>query len=55
MLKAGGIAVTTMPMLRALELSVIARKAQIDHVICEQRLCRGSGARGQGDRTLLRQ
>jgi 2-aminobenzoate-CoA ligase len=39
-LKAGGIAVTTMPMLRAHELSVIARKARIEHVICEQRLCR---------------
>ena len=38
-LKAGGIAVTTMPMLRAHELSAIARKAKIEHVICEQRLC----------------
>jgi 2-aminobenzoate-CoA ligase len=38
-LKAGGIAVTTMPMLRAFELSVMARKAKIDHVICDQRLC----------------
>ncbi|MGH8177393.1 MAG: AMP-binding protein [Steroidobacter sp.] len=39
-LKAGGVAVTTMPMLRAFELSVIARKGKIDHVICEQRLCK---------------
>jgi 2-aminobenzoate-CoA ligase len=38
-LKAGGIAVTTMPMLRAYELSVMARKARIDHVICDERLC----------------
>jgi 2-aminobenzoate-CoA ligase len=37
-LKAGGIAVTTMPMLRAHELAVIARKAKIDHVLCEERL-----------------
>jgi len=37
-LKAGGIAVTTMPMLRSFELCVIARKARIDHVLCEQRL-----------------
>jgi 2-aminobenzoate-CoA ligase len=37
-LKAGGIAVTTMPMLRAFELGVIARKAQVDHVLCEARL-----------------
>ncbi|HEX2495035.1 MAG TPA: AMP-binding protein [Steroidobacter sp.] len=36
-LKAGGIALTTMPMLRAHELSAIARKARIDHVICERR------------------
>jgi 2-aminobenzoate-CoA ligase len=37
-LKAGGIAVTTMPMLRSVELSVIARKGRIDHVICDERL-----------------
>jgi 2-aminobenzoate-CoA ligase len=38
-LKAGGVAVTTMPMLRAHELAVMARKARIDHVVCEARLC----------------
>jgi 2-aminobenzoate-CoA ligase len=37
-LKAGGIAVTTMPMLRSVELAVIARKGRIGHVLCEQRL-----------------
>jgi 2-aminobenzoate-CoA ligase len=37
-LKAGGIAVTTMPMLRSVELSAIARKGRIDHVICDERL-----------------
>lgn len=49
-LKAGAIAVTTMPMLRAFELSVIARKARIDHVICERRLCQelDSAARETG-------
>jgi 2-aminobenzoate-CoA ligase len=38
-LKAGGVAVTTMPMLRAHELEVMARKAKIDHVVCEAKLC----------------
>ncbi|HWZ42715.1 MAG TPA: benzoate-CoA ligase family protein [Candidatus Saccharimonadales bacterium] len=33
-LKAGGIAVTTMPQLRAQELAAIAIKAQIDFVLC---------------------
>jgi 2-aminobenzoate-CoA ligase len=36
-MKAGGIAVTTMPLLRAHELSVIADRAQIDHAICDSR------------------
>src|SRR5262245_20624642 len=37
-MKVGAIAVTTMPMLRAKELIVIAERAQIDHAICEARL-----------------
>jgi 2-aminobenzoate-CoA ligase len=37
-MKAGAIAVTTMPMLRAKELGQIATKAQIDHVLCDARL-----------------
>ena len=37
-MKTGGIAVTTMPMLRARELSVIAEKARIDHALCDARL-----------------
>jgi 2-aminobenzoate-CoA ligase len=37
-MKAGAIAVTTMPLLRAPELSVIAERAQIDHAICDARL-----------------
>ena len=37
-MKVGAIAVTTMPMLRAKELVVIAERAQIDHAICDARL-----------------
>jgi 2-aminobenzoate-CoA ligase len=37
-MKAGAIAVTTMPMLRAKELGQIAEKARIDHVLCDSRL-----------------
>jgi 2-aminobenzoate-CoA ligase len=37
-MKAGAIAVTTMPMLRSKELGQIATKARIDHVICDARL-----------------
>lgn len=37
-MKAGAIAVTTMPMLRAKELAVIAERAQIDHALCDTRL-----------------
>jgi len=37
-MKAGAIAVTTMPLLRAHELCVIAERAQIDHAICDARL-----------------
>ena len=36
-MKAGAIAVTTMPLLRAQELCVIAERAQIDHAICDVR------------------
>ena len=37
-IKAGAIAVATMPMLRAKELAPIATKARIDHVLCDARL-----------------
>ena len=37
-LKAGGIAVTTMSMLRAKEISVVAEIAQINHALCDVRL-----------------
>jgi 2-aminobenzoate-CoA ligase len=37
-LKAGGIAVTTMPLLRARELAVILDKAQIRLALCDERL-----------------
>ncbi len=36
--KAGGIAVGTMPLLRARELAVIIDKAQISHALCDARL-----------------
>ncbi len=36
-MKVGAIAVTTMPLLRAHELSVIADRAQIDHALCDSR------------------
>jgi 2-aminobenzoate-CoA ligase len=36
-MKAGAIAVTTMPLLRAQELSVIAERARIDHALCDSR------------------
>ena len=37
-MKAGAIAVTTMPMLRSFELQQIARKACIEHALCDARL-----------------
>ena len=37
-IKAGAIAVATMPMLRAKELGQIAVKAEIDHALCDARL-----------------
>lgn len=37
-LKAGGIVVATMPLLRAKELTVIARKAEIELAVCDHRL-----------------
>ena len=36
--KAGGIAVGTMPLLRARELATIANKAQVSHALCDARL-----------------
>lgn len=37
-MKAGAVAVTTMPMLRAKELAVIVQKARIEHALCDVRL-----------------
>jgi len=37
-MKAGGIAVTTMPLLRTVELRVIIEKAQVTHALCDARL-----------------
>src|SRR5664279_3428558 len=36
--KAGGIAVATMPLLRAKELTDIVRKAEVTHALCDARL-----------------
>ncbi len=36
--KAGGVAVGTMPLLRARELTTIANKAQVTHALCDARL-----------------
>jgi 2-aminobenzoate-CoA ligase len=38
-MKAGGIAVTTMPLLRPRELTAIVEKAQISHAFCDLRRC----------------
>ncbi len=38
-LKAGGIAVTTVPQYRAAELRFIMAKAQVTHALCDVRLC----------------
>jgi len=37
-IKAGGIAVTTMPLLRARELTAIVNKAEITHALCDARV-----------------
>jgi 2-aminobenzoate-CoA ligase len=37
-IKAGGIAVTTMPLLRAREIATIVNKAQISHALCDARV-----------------
>ena len=46
-MKAGGIAVTAMPLYRAAELRVIAEKAQIRHALCETRLADELRAAGE--------
>ena len=42
--KTGGIAVATMPLLRARELTDIVRKAQVSHALCDARLAGELGA-----------
>ena len=51
-LKAGGIAVTTMPLLRARELARICDKAEIQFALCDQRLSAELEAAQSGCRTL---
>ncbi|MBM3523819.1 MAG: AMP-binding protein, partial [Alphaproteobacteria bacterium] len=48
-LKAGGIAVATMPLLRARELGYILRKARIDLSLCDARLADELAAAGARD------
>lgn len=38
-LKAGGIAVATMPMLRAVELKKVIKKAKVSHALCDTGMC----------------
>jgi 2-aminobenzoate-CoA ligase len=47
-LKAGGIAVTTMPLYRASELRFIMEKSQVNHALCDERL-RGELERALGE------
>jgi 2-aminobenzoate-CoA ligase len=37
-MKAGGVCVATMPLLRAKELTDIVTKAQVSHALCDKRL-----------------
>ncbi len=51
-IKAGGIAVATMPLLRAKELTQIIDKAQISHALCDVRLADELDAARPGCPTL---
>ena len=51
-LKAGGIAVGTMPLLRAKELTDIVKKAEISHALCDARLAEELDAARPGCPTL---
>ena len=51
-MKAGGICVGTMPMLRAKELTDIATKAQVSHALCDKRLAAELEAAQPGCPTL---
>ena len=57
-IKAGGIAVATMPLLRARELTDVITKAQISHALCDARLadelerCAGRLSDAAGSRVL---
>jgi 2-aminobenzoate-CoA ligase len=51
-LKAGGIAVTTMPLLRWRELSYVLEKAQISHALCDASLAEELKAAGERAQVL---
>jgi 2-aminobenzoate-CoA ligase len=50
--KAGGVAVPTMPLLRARELGYVIRKAQVSHALCDRRLAMELEAARPGCPTL---
>jgi len=51
--KAGGVAVPTMPLLRTAELTAIIEKAQVSLALCDKRLaCELTSARGGGGKLL---
>ncbi|MDO9711890.1 AMP-binding protein [Paracraurococcus lichenis] len=52
-LRAGGVAVPTMPLLRARELGTILRKARVSHALCDARLAEELG-KAAGDAPDLR-
>ena len=51
--KAGGVVVAAMPMLRAADLATIVRRAAVSHAICDARVL-GELTRAQGDAPTLR-
>lgn len=53
-MKAGGIAVTTMPLLRAKELRVIAEKGRVSHALCDARLLGELEDAGTGSESPLK-
>ena len=51
-MKAGGVCVATMPLLRAKELTEIIQKAEVSHALCDLRLAGELGAAAQNCPTL---
>src|SRR5205085_6173415 len=51
-MKAGGVCVATMPLLRAKELTEIIQKAEVSHALCDLRLAGELNAAAQNCRSL---